>query len=148
MARVLIGLFLVASFFLVGVCLAEENENIFNMTGMWTGHASGYVEDTGFVDAEDVEDAVIMNVTEQKEHVFIGEIKIKKKDGTYLPSEKFAGVVEGDGKEFTILELGNGFSSGDILGQDEVKIAYVEQNPEGKDIIAVNHLFRTKESAS
>lgn len=63
-------------------------------------------------------------------------------DGTYR-SEKFSGIIENGGTEFMIIEYDKGFSSGDIIGPDEIELIYLE-NTEGVGpaIIASNHLFR------
>lgn len=124
---------------LTTVCMGE----IPDLTGTWVGSAVGHHEERGIIVGSD--DSVIMNVTNQTERIFSGEIKIKNKDGTSR-SENFAGMIEIGGLEFMIIEHDEGFSMGDILGPDEIELIYLE-NAEGDKpaIIASNHLYRNTE---
>jgi hypothetical protein len=127
---------LVVCMSLIAICSAETPD----LTGTWVGPAVGHHEERGII--EGPEDAVILNVTNQTDRIFTGEIKIMNKDGSYR-SENFAGMIEIGGAEFMIIEHDEGFSMGDILSPDEIELIYME-NAEGDNpaIIASNHLFR------
>ena len=137
MRKVVFGLvLLLVCMSIVGVCIADVPDFI----GTWSGSAVADHEERGIIEGPD--NSIIMNVTEQNDRIFSGEIQILNKDGTYR-SEKFAGIIELGGTEFKIIEFDKGFSLGDILGPDEIELIYLENTEgEGPAIVSSNHLFR------
>jgi hypothetical protein len=84
-----------------------------------------------------------MNITEQKDRIFIGEIIIYNKDGSFR-TEKFSGIIENCGEEYPIVEHDKGFSMGDILDPDEIEFISIEDDEEKSVLIASDHLYRVQ----
>lgn len=127
--------FVIALICLVGVSAAETP----NLLGNWSGHISGHSEELGF--AEFDEGAIGMNITEQKDRVFTGEMVMALKNGSYR-YEPFSGVIGDDGKEIYMAEHREGFILGKILDVDEIELIYLEIGDSA--MVSIDHLFRKK----
>jgi len=93
-----------------------------DLTGTWTGPMQGYDQGTGFSDYADL--GVMMNITEQKGRVFAGDI-VFTTNGTPSVSG-FAGVIGRDGRTLSITEQAGGYCTGEIVGEDEIELVYME----------------------
>ena len=93
-----------------------------DLTGTWTGPMQGYDQGTGFSDYPLL--GVKMTVTEQKGRVFAGHI-VFTTNGTESASG-FAGAIGRDGRTISITEEAGGYCTGEIVGEDEIELVYME----------------------
>lgn len=115
-----------------------------DLTGVWVGPALGNHEERGIIVRAN--DSVMMNVINQTDRIFFGELKLKRKDGNYR-SENFTGMIETGGEEFVIIDHEEGFCLGDILGPDEVELIYLKNNEGDKPaLIGSSHMYRNAEN--
>jgi hypothetical protein len=97
------------------------NDILPDLTGMWTGPMQGYDEKLGYTDYPGL--GIALNVTEQHGRFFSGHIQFTW-NGT-VDTTPIAGVISRDGTTFTMVEKGNGFSNGVVLGKDEIELTYL-----------------------
>ncbi len=93
-----------------------------NLTGTWTGPMQGYDQGTGFSDYPAL--GVKMTITEQKGRVFAGHI-VFTTNGTESVSG-FAGAIGRDGRTLSISEEAGGYCTGEVVGEDEIELVYME----------------------
>ena len=95
-----------------------------NLTGTWTGPMQGYEEKTGFTNYPDL--TLVLTVTEQHGRLFSGHITFTE-NGTQSMSG-IAGVIGRDNRTFTFVEKDGGYSSGEMVGPDEIEITYLKDS--------------------
>jgi len=135
MNRIIVGLFTIV----VLSCLAAiSTADIPDLTGNWTGPYEGYQQPDGFYKV-DVE-KFTLNITEQQDRIFTGFLMYVNPDGEQIQKE-IVGVISADGTGLSVAEKENGYSTGTILGPDEIELVYLSD----KDPVsaAVDHLFRS-----
>lgn len=93
-----------------------------NLTGTWTGPMQGYDQGTGFSDYPALD--VKMTVTGQKGRVFAGHM-VFTVNGTGSRSG-FAGAIGRDGRTLSITEEGGGYCTGEVVGEDEIELTYMQ----------------------
>ena len=93
-----------------------------NLTGTWTGPMQGYDEGTGFTDYPTLN--ISMTVSGQQGRLFAGQFSFRE-NGTETTSG-FAGAIGRDGRTLTIAEKDGGYCSGEILGNNEIELTYVQ----------------------
>jgi hypothetical protein len=95
-----------------------------DLTGTWTGPTQGYDEGIGFTDYPGL--SLALNVTEQHGRLFTGRVEFTM-NGTRsaLP---VAGVISRDGTTFSMVEKGAGYSTGVVLGKDEIELMYMDDH--------------------
>ena len=92
-----------------------------DLTGTWTGTTIGYDEGTGYTDYGN--QTVSMVVTEQHGRIFAGHFVFGLNNtASTLP---MAGVIGRDGRTFSIIEKGNGYTSGEIVTNNEIELTYL-----------------------
>jgi len=106
---------------MVGVTTAD----IPDLVGNWTGPYVEYNSGQGFSEVDS--GLFFLNITEQKDRIFIGYSSFKKSDGTEVTRE-LAGVISADGTELSLAEQNNGYSNGKIIGSDEFELTYLSDN--------------------
>ncbi len=98
-----------------------------DLVGTWTGTLVGYEYDVGYVDYAGY--TMIMNVTEQRDRVFSGEISFTNETGALAwDVAPFAGVIGHDGTSLTLVQNGGGYSTGSVLAPDEMELVYANGN--------------------
>ena len=120
-------------------CLAAiSTADIPDLTGNWTGPYTEYQQPNGFFEGD--AGRFSLNITEQQDRIFTGFLIYSRSDGSEVHRE-IVGVVSSDGTELSVAEKENGYSTGKILGPDEIELVYLSD----KDPVsaAVDHLFRT-----
>jgi hypothetical protein len=118
---------------IIGTTLAEVPD----MVGNWTGTCEGYMGDTGFVDYP--LGSFSLNITEQKNLVFAGFFLTKDKAGAAI-KKPTAGVLNTEGTGFYLAEEKQGFSYGEIIGPDEMRLTYIDST---EPVFAgIDHLVR------
>jgi hypothetical protein len=100
----------------------KTTASIPDLTGTWTGPMQGYDQGTGFSDYPAL--GVKMNVTEQKGRVFAGHM-VFTANGTES-SSGFAGAIGRDGRTLSITEEAGGYCTGEIVGDNEIELVYME----------------------
>jgi hypothetical protein len=100
-----------------------------NLVGNWTGP---YVEYGNQSFSEKEGGFFFLNITEQKDRIFVGNSSYVKADGTPVMM-KMAGVISADGTELSVVEQNNGYSHGKVLGPDAFELTYLTD----KDPISV-----------
>lgn len=93
-----------------------------SLVGNWTGTSRGYVDASGY---QAMEEAIRMNVTEQTDRLFKGQISFPE-NGTSVTKE-FAGVLGADGKTIEDVEYPVGFSDGVVISADELELVFRDQ---------------------
>ena len=96
-----------------------------DLTGTWTGPMQGYDQGTGFSDYADL--GVMMNITEQQGRVFAGDIVFTTNGTTSVSG--FAGVIGRDGRTLSITEEYGGYCTGEVVGEDEIELIYMQDGP-------------------
>jgi hypothetical protein len=102
-----------------------------NLTGTWTGPMQGYVEKTGFTNYPYL--TVVFAVTEQHGRLFSGYMTFTE-NGTQSMSG-FAGVIGRDNRTFTLAEKDGGYSSGEMVGPDEMEITYLKDGTQYSAVV-------------
>jgi hypothetical protein len=102
-----------------------------NLTGTWTGPMQGYVEKTGFTNYPYL--TVVFAVTEQHGRLFSGHMTFTE-NGTQSMSG-FAGVIGRDNRTFTLAEKDGGYSSGEMVGPDEMEITYLKDGTQYSAVV-------------
>jgi hypothetical protein len=93
-----------------------------DLTGTWTGPMQGYDQGTGFSDYPAL--GVKMTITEQKGRIFTGHV-VFTMNGTESASG-FAGAIGRDGRTLSITEEAGGYCTGEIVGEDEIELIYMQ----------------------
>ncbi|MFA5268508.1 MAG: hypothetical protein WC379_11105 [Methanoregula sp.] len=93
-----------------------------DLKGTWTGPMQGYDQGTGFSDYPTL--GVKMTITEQKGRVFAGDV-VFTANGTDSKSG-FAGTIGRDGRTLSIAEEAGGYCTGEIVGENEMELIYME----------------------
>lgn len=93
-----------------------------DISGTWTGPMQGYDEGTGFSGYPEL--GVAMIVSEQQGRIFAGNFTFTA-NGTVTRSG-FAGVIGRDGKTISITEQAGGYCTGELLGENEMELTYLE----------------------
>jgi hypothetical protein len=96
-----------------------------DLTGTWTGPMAGYDEKLGFTDYPGI--AMSLNVTEQQGRLFSGHL-VFISNGT-RETQPVAGVIARDGRAFSLVEQGSGYSTGIVLAKDEIELTYMFDGP-------------------
>jgi hypothetical protein len=96
-----------------------------NLVGNWTGPMKGYIEGIGYTQYSS--GVMTMVVSEQKDAFFSGTLVQLSENGT-ADVEEFSGVINRDGKTFTMVEFNNGFDLGTIRSNNEIELVYVDDN--------------------
>ena len=81
----------------------------------------GYDDPTGFTDYPAL--TVALNITEQHGRIFSGKV-VFTKNGT-TTSSGFAGAIGRDGRTHSLAEHNGGYSSGQVIGPDEIELTYL-----------------------
>ena len=92
-----------------------------DLTGTYTGPMRGYDEGTGFSDYSN--ETMKFIVTDQKDRIFAGRL-VFTFNGTQ-ESVGVAGVIAPDGKSFVMAEKDNGYTTGWILPDNGIELAYL-----------------------
>ena len=82
----------------------------------------GFDEGSGFSEYPGLR--ILMNVTEQKGRIFTGTV-VFIANGTATESG-FAGAIGHNGKTLTIAERNGGYCTGEILGENEIELIYMQ----------------------
>ncbi|MEN6341739.1 MAG: hypothetical protein ABFC89_04180 [Methanospirillum sp.] len=96
-----------------------------NLTGNWTGTATGYLEGTGFTDYSG--GRMIMSVTSQKDRIFEGKYIYPNLTGS-AQTVGFAGAVARDGRTLTIVETNGGYSTGTLVTPGEIELIFADDS--------------------
>jgi hypothetical protein len=91
----------------------------------------GYVEKTGFTNYPYL--TVVFAVTEQHGRLFSGYMTFTE-NGTQSMSG-FAGVIGRDNRTFTLAEKDGGYSSGEMVGPDEMEITYLKDGTQYSAVV-------------
>ncbi|MDD1724030.1 MAG: hypothetical protein LUQ07_02740 [Methanospirillum sp.] len=122
MERLIAGFCIFVAFFcIVGITTAD----VPNLVGNWTGHYSEYNNGKGFSEQES--GFFFLNITEQNERIFAGYTQYTNNNGTDIIHD-IAGVISSDGTEISFAEQNNGYSTGQVIGPDELEISYLNDN--------------------
>lgn len=95
-----------------------------NLIGTWTGTMLGYDEGTGFSDYNNA--PMSMVITEQKGRIFAGTVQWTLNN--IESSNPVAGVIGRDGKTFAMTEKDSGYTTGQIIGTDEVELTFLHSS--------------------
>ncbi|NMB78551.1 MAG: hypothetical protein GYA23_05590 [Methanomicrobiales archaeon] len=96
-----------------------------DLVGSWAGTMQGYRKDKGFEDFST--STITMVVTEQQGRIFAGHYVIRLTSSELnIP---FAGVISRDGRTFSIVEDGNGYTNGEITGTGTIELTHVDDAP-------------------
>lgn len=90
--------------------------------GTWSGTMFGYDEGTGYSDYGN--STMQMVVTEQQGRIFSGNFLFNFNGTAY--TVPMAGVVNIDGKTFSIVEDANGYTTGEFIGKDEIQLIHLD----------------------
>ena len=91
-----------------------------NMVGNWTGTANGYIEGIGYSNYQN--GTITMVVTQQQDRIFSGTL-IFSSNGT-TSSVPFAAAIARDGRTFQEVEKDNGYTTGQIVSDNEIEMIY------------------------
>ena len=91
-----------------------------NMIGNWTGTANGYTEGIGYSNYQN--GTITMVVTRQQDRIFSGTL-VFSLNGT-TSSVPFAAAIDRDGRTFQEVEKDNGYSTGQIVSDNEIEMIY------------------------
>ena len=81
----------------------------------------GYDEGAGFSDYGNA--TMQFTVTDQKDRIFAGRMAFTINGTSY--SNGVAGVIAPDGRSFTMTEKDSGYTTGRIISNDEIELAYL-----------------------
>jgi hypothetical protein len=125
---------LIALVFSVGMSTAE----VPNLMGNWSGSGIGYYK--GAFEKEE-NGSVGLNITEQNDRVFTGNVTFKQENGT-IKVEGFAGAIGMDDKSLYMAEFSEGYDFGTIISDDEIELLYLQDGKSAQAFIERYH--RTK----
>jgi hypothetical protein len=128
----ILGFALLVILLAVGVSNAE----IPNLLGNWTGSWSGYDEGNGHLISW--QGSIDLNVTEQKDRTFAGNLTLRYENET--SSEGFAGAIGTDNKWFYLSEFDKGYAFGTIISGD--RLGYIYLSDGGNGSVAIDELQR------
>ena len=95
-----------------------------SLLGTWTGTMFGYDEGTGYTNYDNA--TMSMIVTEQQGRIFSGNFAYNFNGTPYtIP---MAGVIGSDGRSLDIVEESNGYTYGEITGNSEIQLTYLDNN--------------------
>jgi hypothetical protein len=119
MDRIEVGLVIVLALVcLIGISSAAVPDLI----GNWTGISSQYLSGAGYSELES--GTFFLNITEQHDRIFSGASLFRNEKGEKILRD-FAGVISTDGTGLSLTEEENGYSTGKILGPDEIELTYL-----------------------
>lgn len=95
-----------------------------DLTGTWTGTMQGYKETKGFEDFS--RDSITMVVTEQKGRIFSGNFRFVINGTTH--DVAMAGVIGNDGRTISLVENSNGYTFGEITGNNEIQLTHLDDD--------------------
>ncbi|MDD4136905.1 MAG: hypothetical protein PHT99_03300 [Methanoregula sp.] len=104
-----------------GTPVATAAVSIPDLTGTWTGTMQGYDEDLGFTDYPNL--TMKLTVDQQHNRLFSGHL-VFSGNGTGSTVD-MAGVISRDGTTFTMVEKGSGYTTGTVLGKDEIELTHL-----------------------
>ena len=116
-----------ACLFVVALCAGCSADNtapaapagIPDLVGKWTGPVKGYIEGVGY--RESTNPGMTLVVTEQRDRLFTGYMLFPLLSGA-TRTERFAGVIERDGKTLHTVEYTTGYCDGTIVSTDEIEL--------------------------
>jgi ABC-type transport system substrate-binding protein len=92
--------------------------------GTWTGTMLGYDEGLGYSDYGNA--TISMIVTEQQGRLFSGTIRFSINGTDYhIP---LAGAIGRNGRTFALVEEGNGYTTGEIISNDEIQLTHMDNS--------------------
>jgi hypothetical protein len=93
------------------------------LAGNWSGSAEGVTGGIFYEGGTNVR----MVVVGQQDRLFAGKIVVTEKGTTN--QHGFAGVIGRDGRTIAIAEEDGGYSSGTIIGDNEIELVYLRDGP-------------------
>jgi len=90
-----------------------------DLVGKWTGPVKGYIEGVGY--RESTNASMTLVITEQKDRLFTGYMLFPLLSGK-TRTERFAGVIERDGKTLHTVEYTTGYCDGTIVSTNEIEL--------------------------
>ncbi len=123
---------LLALVFLAGTCTAE----VPYLVGNWSGSGMGYLE--GAVVMMNENDSTILNITEQNDRIFAGNLTFEHENGTY-EIEGVAGAIGVDNKTLYMAEFDEGYDLGTIISDDEIELIYLQDGEPAEVFIERYH---------
>lgn len=95
-----------------------------SLLGTWTGTMLGYDEGLGYSDYGNA--TISMIVTEQQGRLFSGTLKFSINGTDYrIP---LAGSIGRNGRTFALVEEGNGYTTGEIIDNDEIQLTHMDNS--------------------
>ncbi len=114
------------------ICTAE----VPYLVGNWSGSGMGYHEDTVVMMNEN--DSTFLNITEQNDRVFTGNLTFKQENGTY-EVEGIAGAIGMDNRTLYIAEFDEGYDLGTVISDDEIELIYLQDGESAEVFIERYH---------
>jgi hypothetical protein len=105
---------------------APPNKTTPNLTGIWSGPSTGYIQAEGFV----YYPVSFHNITAQKGQVFAGRKEYPRMDRV-THYENFSGFITDTGEIYEADSLG-GVATGKLTGPDSMELNYVEEGSDMK----------------
>ncbi|MFA6226835.1 MAG: hypothetical protein WC620_11860 [Methanoregula sp.] len=93
-----------------------------SLIGTWTGTMLGYDESIEYTDYNKT--SMSMVVAEQHGRLFSGNLKFRFNNTDI--SVPMAGVIGRDGRTFALVENSNGYTTGEIIGNDEIELIHLD----------------------
>jgi hypothetical protein len=111
-----------------------------DLIGNWTGTMVGYEYGEGYADYTGY--TMTLSITEQHDRIFSGEITYTNESGSPVwGTTPFAGAIGRDGTTLTLIEPEEGYSTGSLIGSDEMELIYA--NGDDPIEIAIDSLKRS-----
>lgn len=115
-------------------CTAVESQQtptaaagIPDLVGNWSGTMVGYEYGVGYTDYAGY--TMTLSITEQHDRIFSGEITYTNETGSLVQeATPCAGAIGRDGTTLTMIEPGEGYSTGSLIGSDEMELIYANGN--------------------
>ncbi len=126
---------LLALVFSAGICIAE----VPSLVGNWSGSGMGYYK--GVIEKEE-NGSVILNITEQDDRIFIGNVTFKQENGTYKV-EGFAGAIGMDDRTLYMAEFNEGYDLGTIISDDEIELIYLQDGKSAEAFVERYHRMKS-----
>lgn len=92
------------------------------LTGTWTGPMRGYDEGIGFSEYPNL--TMVMVVSDQHGRLFSGHMLFNE-NGTEWTTD-IAGAIGRDNRTLSLTEKDGGYCFGEVLGQDEIELTYMQ----------------------
>lgn len=96
----------------------------------------GYHEDTAVMMNEN--DSTFLNITEQNDRIFNGNLTFKHENGTY-EVEGIAGAIGMDNRTLYIAEFDEGYDLGTVISDDEIELIYLQDGESAEVFIERYH---------